>query len=52
MSELKPTARTFTPSKSWADDDDEDEEISKQFEAMSPRKEVSGGSKGEQQAGE
>jgi hypothetical protein len=40
MSGLKPTARPFQPSKSWADDDDGDDgDISKDFAALDPKDE-------------
>jgi hypothetical protein len=39
MSGLQPTARPFQPSKSWADDDGEDDgDISKDFAALDPKK--------------
>lgn len=42
MSGLKPTATPFLPSgsKSWADDDDEDDDITKDFAALSPKKDI------------
>jgi hypothetical protein len=40
MSGLKPTARPFQPSKSWADDEDGDDgDISKDFAALDPKDE-------------
>ena len=39
MSGLQPTARPFQPSKSWADDDaDDDGDITKDFAALDPKK--------------
>jgi hypothetical protein len=52
MSGLKPTATPFQPSKSWADDDGEDDgDISKDFAALSPKKGESTSTSGEASKG-
>jgi hypothetical protein len=42
MSELKATATPFKPTTSWADDDGSDDgDITKDFDALSPKKATS-----------